>query len=60
MINTPSGRVWTRLRYFRDWLLEHSYASAFYRSDRWTVDDLSNRRRSLSDVFFFPEKRERA
>jgi FkbM family methyltransferase len=41
---------------FQDWLLEHSYASAFRRTDRWRLDDLSNRRRSLSDVFFFPKE----
>jgi FkbM family methyltransferase len=41
---------------FQDWLLEHFYASAFRRNNRWRLDDLSNRRQGLSDVFFFPRE----
>jgi FkbM family methyltransferase len=41
---------------FQDWLLEHSYVAAFRGLNRWRLDDLSNRRRGLSDVFFFPRE----
>jgi FkbM family methyltransferase len=41
---------------FQDWLLEYTYVAALRRANRWRLDDLSNRRRGLSDVFFFPRE----
>ncbi|HXA78385.1 MAG TPA: FkbM family methyltransferase [Candidatus Acidoferrales bacterium] len=39
---------------FHDWLLGHSYVAAFRGTNRWQLDDLSNRRRGINDIFFFP------
>jgi FkbM family methyltransferase len=42
---------------FQGWLLGHSYVAAFRETNRWRLDDLSNRRGSISDVFFFPKEK---
>jgi FkbM family methyltransferase len=41
---------------FQEWLLRYSYAAAFRVANQWRVDDLSNRRRGINDVLFFPKE----
>jgi FkbM family methyltransferase len=41
---------------FQDWLLGHSYVAAFRGANRWRLDDLSNRKLGINDVFFFPRE----
>jgi FkbM family methyltransferase len=44
---------------FQNWLREHSYVSALRLTNQWKLDDLSNRKTRLSDVFFCPEENAR-
>lgn len=41
---------------FQDWLLRNSYVAAFRGTDRWRFSNLSNRRRGINDVLFFPRE----